>query len=126
MAETTFRLSVPDADLELLREKLQITRFPDEIEDAKWDYGVPLADVKRLAARWANGFDWRKAEAEINKIPQFTRDIDIEGHGLLNIHYVHQRSKLENAIPLLFVHGCKCIHIPSYRAHTYLGLTCCA
>ena len=125
MAETTFRLSVPDADLELLREKLQITRFPDEIEDAKWDYGVPLADVKRLTARWANGFDWRKAEADINKIPQFTRDIDIEGHGSLNIHYVHQRSKLENAIPLLFVHGCERRHIPSYRAHTYLRLTRC-
>ena len=107
MAETPFKFSIPDTDLEFLCEKLRLTRFPDELEDANWDYGVPLAHVKRLAARWQNGFDWRKFEAEVNKIPQFTRDIDITGYGTLNIHYVHQRSELDNAIPLLFVHGCE-------------------
>ena len=107
MAETPFKFSIPDTDLEFLCEKLRLTRFPDELEDANWDYGVPLAHVKRLAGRWQNGFDWRKFEAEVNKIPQFTRDIDITGYGTLNIHYVHQRSELDNAIPLLFVHGCE-------------------
>lgn len=50
-----------------------MTRLPDELKDVKWDLGVPLADIKRLVARWEDGFDWRKTEAEIKKIPQFTR-----------------------------------------------------
>lgn len=106
MTETSFKLSIPDSDLDLLRRKLRDTRLPDELEGAKWDYGVPLVDIKRLVARWENGFEWRKVENEINTIHQFTRDIDIEGFGSLNIHYIHQKSELDTALPLLFVHGC--------------------
>ena len=106
--EIPFKLSVPEAEIELLRQKLDLVRFPDELEDAGWDYGVPLAHIKRLVARWKEGFDWRKSEAEINKLPQYTRDIEVEGFGTLNIHYVHQRSQRDSAIPLLFVHGCEC------------------
>lgn len=104
--EQPFTLSVSDADLELLYKKLQLARFPDELEGAGWDYGAPLADIKRLVAHWKDKFDWRKSEAEINKLPMFTRDIEIEGFGTLNIHYLHQKSEVKNAIPLLFVHGC--------------------
>ncbi|KAI0655829.1 alpha/beta-hydrolase [Cubamyces menziesii] len=103
--EQPFRISVSEADLELLHKKLELFRFPDELDGAGWDYGAPLDDIKRLVARWRDGFDWRKAEAEINKLPMYTRDIEIEGHGTLNIHYVHQRSTVKDAIPLLFVHG---------------------
>ncbi|KAL1950156.1 hypothetical protein VTO73DRAFT_5279 [Trametes versicolor] len=103
--EQPFTLSVPDADLNFLRKKLELVRLPDELDGAGWDYGVPLADIKRLVAHWKDGFDWRKAEAEINKLPMFTRDIEVEGFGTLNIHYVHQKSEVKNAIPLLFVHG---------------------
>lgn len=104
-----YTLAVPDADLELLRKKLELVRLPDELDGARWDYGVPLADIKRLVAHWKDGFDWRKAEAEINKLPMFTRGIEVEGFGMLNIHYVHQKSGVKNAIPLLFVHGCEYI-----------------
>ncbi|KAF9568764.1 alpha/beta-hydrolase, partial [Agrocybe pediades] len=77
-----------------------------ELEDAGWDYGVPLADVKRLVTRWKEGYDWRKHEKQINaELPQFTRDIEVDGFGKLNIHYVHKKSDGEDAIPLLFVHG---------------------
>ncbi|OCH91108.1 alpha/beta-hydrolase [Obba rivulosa] len=103
--EQPFKVAIPDADIELLRKKLELTTFPDELENVGWDYGVPLADVQRLVARWKDGYDWRKAEAEINAFPQFTRDIEVDGFETLNIHYVHQRSTVENAIPLLFVHG---------------------
>ncbi|KAI0364087.1 alpha/beta-hydrolase [Pilatotrama ljubarskyi] len=103
--EQPFTLAVPDADLTLLRNKLDLVRFPDELDGAAWDYGAPLSDIKRLVARWKDGFDWRKAEAEINKLPMFTRDIEVDGFGTLNIHYVHQKSQVKNAIPLLFVHG---------------------
>ena len=105
--EKPFKLAVPDADIDLLQRRLELVRFPDELEGAGWDYGSPLADVKRLAAHWKNGFDWRKAEAEINKLPMFTRDIEVDGFGTLNIHYVHQVSEVKGAIPLLFVHGCE-------------------
>ena len=84
-----------------------MTRLPDEIEDAGWAYGVPLADVKRLVARWKDGFDWRSAETMINEIPQYTTDIEVEGFGTLNVHFVHQRSEVKGAIPLLFIHGCE-------------------
>ncbi|KAI0823206.1 alpha/beta-hydrolase [Trametes gibbosa] len=103
--EQAFTVAVPDADLELLHKKLDLARLPDELEGAEWNYGVPLADIKRLVAYWKDSFDWRKAEAEINKLPMFTRDIEVDGFGTLNIHYVHQKSEVKNAIPLLFVHG---------------------
>lgn len=105
--EQPFTLSVADADLDLLRRKLDLVCFPDELEDAGWDYGVPLAHIKRLVERWRRGYDWRRSEEAINKLPMFTRDIHVDGFGTLNIHYVHQRSDAANAIPLLFVHGCE-------------------
>lgn len=112
-----FKLNVSDADLDLLRKKLELARFPDELEGAGWDYGVPLADVKRLVAHWTHGFDWRKSEAEINKLDMYTRDIEVDGFGNLNIHFLHQKSKVPNAIPLLFVHGCtfpvRCPTVPA-------------
>ena len=106
-SEQPFTVAVPDDALALLRAKLDTVRFPDELDGAGWDYGVPLADVQRLVTRWKEGFDWRKTEAEINALPMFTRDIDVEGFGTLNIHYVHKKSEVANAIPLLFVHGCE-------------------
>ena len=105
--EKPFSVSVPDADLDLLRQKLELVRFPDELDGAAWDYGVPLADIKRLVAHWKDGFDWRKAEAEINALPMFTRDIEVGGFGTLNVHYIHKKSEVPDAIPLLFVHGCE-------------------
>ena len=109
MTETAFTLSVPDDQLDLLRRKLELATFPDELEDANWKYGVPLSDAKRLVERWRNGYDWRKHEKELNdELPMFTRDIDVDGFGTLDIHYVHQKSTVPNAIPLLFCHGCQC------------------
>ncbi|KAJ7093781.1 Alpha/Beta hydrolase protein [Mycena epipterygia] len=106
MAEAPFKISVSPEQLENLKQKLELTRFPDELDEAGWAYGAPLADVKRLVSRWKDGYDWRKYEAQLNaELPQFTRDIVVDGFGTLNIHYVHKRSALENAIPLLFVHG---------------------
>ncbi|VDB91730.1 unnamed protein product [Peniophora sp. CBMAI 1063] len=104
--EKPFKISVPEDALDLLRQKLALARLPDELEDAGWDYGAPLSHVKRLLEHWKNGYDWRRVEAEINStLPMFTRDIDVDGHGPLSIHYVHAKSKVEGAIPLLFVHG---------------------
>ncbi|KAJ7484697.1 Alpha/Beta hydrolase protein [Mycena latifolia] len=104
--ETPFKISIPDEKLSLLHKKLELTTLPDELADAGWDYGVPLVDVRRLVERWTNGYDWRKHEAQLNtELPQFTRDIAVDGYGTLNIHYVHKKSEIAEAIPMLFVHG---------------------
>ena len=107
-AEEPFKLAIPDATIDLLRQKLSLAVLPDELEEAGWDYGAPLADIRRLVARWKDGYDWRKHETQLNdELPQFTRDIAVEGFGTLNVHYVHKKSDVVDAIPLLFVHGCK-------------------
>jgi pimeloyl-ACP methyl ester carboxylesterase len=105
-SETPFKIDVPDEKLTILHAKLELATFPDELEDAGWTYGPPLADMKRLTERWKNEYDWRKHEREINEeLPMFTRDIDVDGFGALDIHYVHKKSESVDAIPLLFCHG---------------------
>ena len=115
-SEISFSITVSDEQLSILRQKLALTTFPDELEDAGRDYGAPLADIRRLISRWKEGYDWRKHEAQLNaELPQFTRDIEVEGHGTLNIHYVHKKSEVVDAIPLLFVHGCESNILGMYK-----------
>ncbi|KAI0048903.1 alpha/beta-hydrolase [Auriscalpium vulgare] len=104
-SEQPFKIAVLDDAIAQLKRKLSDVRFPDELDDAGWDYGAPLADIKRLTERWRDGYDWRVHEAKLNELPMFTRDIEVDGFGVLNLHYVHQQSTVENAIPLLFSYG---------------------
>ncbi len=87
--ERPFTLAVPQEEIDLLRAKLALMRLPDELDGAGWTYGTPLADVRRLAARWGDAFDWRAAEGAIDEIPMYTRDMEVEAHGTLNVHYIH-------------------------------------
>ena len=105
--EQPFQIAVAEEELSLLKRKLDDTRFPDQVNDADWTYGAPLTDIRRLTERWRNGYDWRVHERELNALPMFTRSIEVEEFGELRVHYVHQRSSVKGAIPLLFVHGCK-------------------
>ena len=105
--EQPFQIAITEEALSLLKRKLDDTRFPDEINDAEWAYGAPLADIRRLVERWRDGYDWRAHERELNLLPMFTRPVEVQEFGELNVHYVHQRSSVKGAIPLLFVHGCK-------------------
>ncbi len=101
-----FNISIEQSKLEELNTKLSFATFPDELDGAGWDYGAPLEDVKRLTAYWKDSFDWRKQEAKLNELPQFKTTIPVQGFETLNIHFVHQRSDVKGAIPLLFCHGC--------------------
>ncbi|KAF8957259.1 Alpha/Beta hydrolase protein [Flammula alnicola] len=104
--ETVFKIDIPEEKIDHLKQKLALVRPPDELEDAGRDYGVPLEDIQRLLAHWKNGYDWRKYERLLNEdMPQFKKDIHVDGFGTLGIHYVHKQSTVEGAIPLLFVHG---------------------
>ncbi|KAI9817380.1 MAG: hypothetical protein M1832_004687 [Thelocarpon impressellum] len=100
-----FEIAVPEPQLARLKQKLDLASFPDELDGAGWDMGAPLSDIKRLAARWRDGFDWREHEARLNRLPQFRTAVPVEGFGDLDIHFVHQNSLVKDAIPLLFIHG---------------------
>lgn len=104
---TPYRISVPDSKLEHLRDKLAAATFPDELDGPEdWVYGTPLREVRRLAKYWQNEFDWRSVEARLNEdLPQYTTDVKVDGFDSLQIHFVWERSGVQGAIPLLFVHG---------------------
>jgi epoxide hydrolase len=95
-----FRIEIPQAELDDLRDRLDRTRWPSEIPGVGWSRGVPLDYLKGLADHWANGYDWRKHEAELNEFPQFTTTIDGQ-----NVHFLHVRSPEPGALPLIVCHG---------------------
>ncbi|MGI5168142.1 epoxide hydrolase family protein [Spirillospora sp. CA-253888] len=94
-----FRIAVAQADLDDLRDRLARARWPSRDHD-DWDRGVPLGYLKGLAAHWADGYDWRAQEAELNRVPQFTTEIDGQ-----DIHFLHVRSPEPDALPLILTHG---------------------
>lgn len=105
MSPSPYRIAVPESRLEDLRKRLDLATFPDELEDAEWLYGSPLADIKRLTSHWRGNFDWRKAEAKLNELPNFKTNVAVDGFGDIELHYLHQPSSASDAVPLLFVHG---------------------
>ena len=105
MSPQPFSINVPQPKIDLLKQKLSLAKYPDEIEGSDWHLGPPVSEVKRLAQKWQE-WDWREAEKKLNEYPNFHADIEVENFGTLDIHFLHQRSEVEEAIPLLFVHGC--------------------
>jgi pimeloyl-ACP methyl ester carboxylesterase len=95
-----FQINVDDEVLVDLKARLARTRLPDQIEDTGWEYGVDLAYMQELLAYWRDDFNWREQERELNELDQFTTQIDG-----LEIHFIHLRSRHENATPLVLVHG---------------------
>ncbi|WP_280668421.1 MULTISPECIES: epoxide hydrolase family protein [unclassified Kitasatospora] len=95
-----FRVHFPQADLDDLHERLDRTRWPEEIPGAGWMYGVPGEYLRELARYWRHEYDWRSAESALNEWPQFTTEIDGA-----NIHFAHIRSPEPDATPLLMTHG---------------------
>jgi pimeloyl-ACP methyl ester carboxylesterase len=95
-----FRIEVPDEQLAELRRRLAATRFPSRELVADRSQGVQLATIEALTRFWATEYDWRKCEARLNALPQFTTEIDG-----VEIHFIHVRSRHENALPLIMTHG---------------------
>ena len=95
-----FRIEVPQADLNHLHDRLATARWPGELPGVGWTRGGPLDYLKELAEHWRTGYDWRAAEAELNRYPQFTTEIDGQ-----RIHFLHVRSDQADAKPLLITHG---------------------
>ena len=95
-----FRINVPEEALVDLRRRIAATRWPDREIVADGSQGVQLATTQKLARYWQTDYDWRKIEARLNALPQFITEIDG-----LDIHFIHVRSKHENALPLIVTHG---------------------
>jgi len=95
-----FRLQVPDADIADLKARLARTRFPDEPPLEPWSSGTSLAYLKDLVAHWGSAFDWRRHEARINQLRQFT--LPVRG---IELHFIHEPGKAKDAPPLLLSHG---------------------
>jgi len=94
------RSTLPEADLTDLRRRILATRWPERETVPDATQGVQLAITQALARYWATGYDWRKVEARLNALPNFITAIDG-----LDIHFIHVRSKHEDALPLIVTHG---------------------
>jgi pimeloyl-ACP methyl ester carboxylesterase len=99
-AASPFQIAVPEAVLVDLRQRLAITRWPDAVEHAAWDYGTDLDYLKELVGYWQQHFDWRNTERELNQLPQFK--VQVDGAGL---HFIHVRGQGPKPLPLLLSHG---------------------
>ena len=95
-----FKVSFPENELDDLRKRIKATRWPERETVSDDSQGVPLAMIQDLARYWATDYDWRKCEKKLNALPQFITEIDS-----LDIHFIHVRSKHENALPLIVTHG---------------------
>jgi pimeloyl-ACP methyl ester carboxylesterase len=95
-----FRIDVPEAELTELRRRINATRWPEQETVTDASQGVQLATTQALARYWATEYDWRACEARLNAVPQFITEIDG-----LDIHFIHVRSKHDDALPLIVTHG---------------------
>ena len=96
----SFRVDVPEAELDDLRTRIAATRWPSKELVQDRSQGVQLATLLELARYWTTDYDWRRAEGKLNALPQFTTEID--GN---EIHFIHVRSRHEDALPLIMTHG---------------------
>ena len=97
---TPFRIEIPEAQLDDLRDRLRRTRWPDRETVDDWSQGVPLEYARELCRHWAEEYDWREREERLNRFPQFRTEIDG-----LGIHFIHARSARAGALPLIITHG---------------------
>jgi pimeloyl-ACP methyl ester carboxylesterase len=95
-----FHVKIPDAALVDLRRRIAATRWPDRETVTDRSQGVQLGELQELVRYWGTGYDWRKAEAKLNALPQFTTNIDG-----IDIHFIHVRSRQANALPVIITHG---------------------
>jgi pimeloyl-ACP methyl ester carboxylesterase len=95
-----FHIQVPDEDLVGLRRRIAATRWPSQELVTDRSQGVQLATIQELTRYWATDYDWRRCEAKLNALPQFTTEIDG-----VDIHFIHVKSPHENAMPLIITHG---------------------
>ncbi|MCP2336089.1 epoxide hydrolase family protein [Actinomadura rupiterrae] len=95
-----FRIDIPEEQLADLRRRIAATRWPAELPGVGWERGIPQKYLRELVEYWTGSYDWRAAEAELNRYPQFTTEIDGA-----NVHFLHVRSPEPDATPVILTHG---------------------
>jgi hypothetical protein len=95
-----FRAKVPQRELDELRQRLEATRWPDQLPGVQWSYGVERDRLKTLVEYWRTSYDWRRFEQRINALPQFLAEIDGQ-----RVHFMYIKSDHKDPIPLLMMHG---------------------
>ena len=100
MTAQPFTIAIADATLEDLETRLRLTRWPGTVAGAGWDYGIDTATLRPLVEHWAEAFDWRAVERDLNRLPHFTARIEGE-----TVHFIHERGQGGRRIPLLILHG---------------------
>jgi epoxide hydrolase len=95
-----FRIAVPTAELDDLHDRIRRTRWPSSWSDDSWTRGVPVDYLRHLTSYWLHHYDWRRAESELNELPQLLVTIDDQP-----IHVMYVRSPVPNAIPLVLTRG---------------------
>lgn len=100
VTKRSFNVAIPDNVLEDLEARLRLTRWPDRVDDAGWDYGIDIDTLRPLVVHWAEAFDWRAVERDLNALPQFVAELDGE-----TIHFIQAPGKGGRRIPLLILHG---------------------
>ena len=96
----SFAVNVPEAELTELRRRINATKWPERETVTDATQGVQFATIQKVAHYWGTDYDWRKCEAKLKELPHFITEIDG-----LDIHFIHVRSKHENALPLIVTHG---------------------
>ena len=97
---TSFRIEIPQAKLDDLAHRLDQTRWPDSLSGTDWQYGANPAYMKELTTYWRKQFDWRAQEKKMNSYKHFRMNIDG-----FNVHFIHERGRGPNPIPLMMIHG---------------------
>jgi pimeloyl-ACP methyl ester carboxylesterase len=95
----SFEVAIPQADLDALQHRLEITRFPEAAPGDDWTYGTPVGYLREMVEHWRSAFDWRAQEKRMNEFPQFLTEIDGQ-----TVHFVHVRSAVEGATPIVLTH----------------------
>ncbi len=100
-----FTIAATDEDLDDLRRRLRATRWPEAETVDDWSQGIPLSYVRELCRYWADDYDWRAREAALNRFPQFTTAVAVADVETIDVHFIHVRSRHDDARPLLMTHG---------------------
>ena len=108
-APQPYKISVPDSDLEDLQQRLKHARLPSQLkarDGDDWASGTPVAEIEKLVKYWREDFDWRKAEAELNGLPQFITQINVEDFEPINIHCTSGLRCLTQVLLMLTISSC--------------------
>ena len=99
-AITPFKIDIDEQQLTDLQQRLEMTRWPEKETPTDWSQGIPLSYAQEIVEYWTNNYNWREREALLNRFDQFKTEVNG-----LNIHFIHQRSKVAGATPLIITHG---------------------